>query len=792
MNYKINDDDFKKELRNLNENKLRLILIQLFEKLNFKEVDHHHSITEFGKDIVFYEEDTFGNKVWYACVVKSGNITQSILGDVHRQVRECFKSKYPSTTFGRVQINKVLVICSGVFSGNTKTLIAEEIDQSFKSDVSFWSQTNLSDYFKSKGLTNLIINKSQNVLLTKFNQEMINNILQNKSLKFLQTDFDIDIDNFGEFEVSIKARSTKFEKEREEYLEGNTTKLPVKFLPDTKKIIENRTSLFLHGIATSGKTTILKKIGKDFILSKPNSIAFYVELNKLNNDSNTPISNYIDNFFLKITKHDFDLKDYNNQDILFLLDGLDEVQNVELRKKIINEIKAFDQSDFSIQIILSSRAADIIKNDPKLDLIFDQFELMSLNLGELVKVGEKIISDTEQSESFVSLVTKGEIVNAFPKTPLTTILLAILFKEDKIDPKDLPRNITELYEKFMDLFLDKWDKERGVSQQYKLKERMFVLKEIAGKMHFKNTIEIDEDELLEFLEELKLERPVEILKSPKEFLRNLSANSNILISNNETKKFRFFHLTIQEYLSSLAYSSLNETFLAENFLDEWWLNPSIFYAGKIPESSSLISEIAELKTYPIDTLDKSTFIVHSAKVLKAAHLISNSERKKMLKTMMGLFDKMTKELILALIGDEDPKFYRRTILDLILWARSFYMDHFSSNQFHDCLKDLWNEIKTESNIPYSDITRYCLTYDLSVAERDASYLLEFIDTDPILNPRWSKIVDVDINIKRLKHDRKGKPILKLRQNAVRNKKYIARQFNERIVKHYKTITSIDE
>ncbi len=791
MNYKISDEDFKQKLKDLNEKKLRLILIQLFEKLKFKEVDHHHGATEFGKDIAFYEEDTFGNKIWYACVVKSGNITQSLLGDVQRQVRECFKSKYPSTTFGRVQINKVLVICSGVFSGNTKTLIAEELDEVHKSDVIFWSQTQLSDYFKENGLTHLFVNKNQNVLLTKFNEQMITDILQNKSLKFLQTDFDINIDNFEEFELSIKAKSTKFEKEREEYLEGNTSKLPVKFLPDIKKIIENRRSVFLHGIATSGKTTILKKIGKDFILSKPNSLAFYVELNKLKNDSNTPISNYIDSIYFKITNHRLDIDEYKEEDILLLLDGLDEVQSLALRKKIINEIKAYDLSEYKTQIILSSRTADIIKNNLDLDSIFDQFELMPLNLGELVKVGEKIISDGKQAESFVTLVTKGEIVNAFPKTPLTTILLAILFKEDKIDPKDLPRNITELYEKFMDLFLDKWDKERGVSQQYKLKERMFVLKEIAGKMHFNNTIEIGEQELLNFLEELKLERPVEILKSPEEFLQNLSTNSNILIYNNESNKFRFFHLTIQEYLASLAYTTANEAYLSENFLNEWWLNPSIFYAGKVPESSSLISEIARLKIYPTDTLDKSTYIVHASKVLKAAHLISNSERKNMLRTMLGLFDKMTKELILSVIGAKDAKFYKRTILDLILWARAFYMDYFSSSQFQECLRDIWIEIETDNSTSFSDITKYCIAYDLSVSEKNAKYLLEFIQSDESLNPRWSKIVDVDIIIKSLKHDRRGKPILKLKQNAVRNKKYIAKQFNERIAKHYKSITSID-
>jgi hypothetical protein len=81
---------------------------------------------------------------------------------------------------------------------------------------------------------------------------------------------------------------------------------------------------------------------------------------------------------------------------------------------------------------------------------------------------------------------------------------------------------------------------------------------------------------------------------------------------------------------------------------------------------------------------------------------------------------------------------------------------------------------------------------LSVSSGEAKYLLEFIGSDKTLNPRWSKIVEVDINVKHLKHDRQGKPILKLKQNAVKNRKYIAKQFNERIGKHYKSITSIDD
>ena len=42
--------------------------------------------------------------------------------------------------------------------------------------------------------------------------------------------------------------------------------------------------------------------------------------------------------------------------------------------------------------------------------------------------------------------------------------------------KELPKNISELYSKFIDLFLNKWDKGKGISEQYQLAEKEFILK----------------------------------------------------------------------------------------------------------------------------------------------------------------------------------------------------------------------------------------------------------------------------------------------------------------------------
>ena len=81
----------KDRLKELKEDELRIILVKLFESMNFFEVIHNHGTQEFGKDIVFYEENKFHQVIWYACVVKSTDINQKDYETVSRQINECFR-----------------------------------------------------------------------------------------------------------------------------------------------------------------------------------------------------------------------------------------------------------------------------------------------------------------------------------------------------------------------------------------------------------------------------------------------------------------------------------------------------------------------------------------------------------------------------------------------------------------------------------------------------------------------------------------------------------------------------
>ena len=83
----------------------------------------------------------------------------------------------------------------------------------------------------------------------------------NLSLKMLEADFGVKVQALDEFQIKLKARAKKRKEERDEYLKdsSNYNIIPIKFLPEIEGVISNQKYILLHGIATSGKTTILKK-----------------------------------------------------------------------------------------------------------------------------------------------------------------------------------------------------------------------------------------------------------------------------------------------------------------------------------------------------------------------------------------------------------------------------------------------------------------------------------------------------------------------------------------------------
>jgi hypothetical protein len=253
--------EIREKLRSMNESELRKILVLIFESLGLQEVTESHGTQEFGKDIVFYDLDKFGRQVWTACVVKTKDINQTAFDTVIRQVGECFRKRYPSISQGNVDIDQVFVITNGSYKDNAKSQIADILD--VKKPITFWNDTEIAKNIERNGGLLDILFGSHDLVKNLFNEQVGKNLGNDVGIKLLESDFDVHINSVEGFYIKVRAKAKQFEEERGEYLkaiDAHFKNIPTKFLPEIDGILSGKKFLLLHGIATSGKSTTLKKL----------------------------------------------------------------------------------------------------------------------------------------------------------------------------------------------------------------------------------------------------------------------------------------------------------------------------------------------------------------------------------------------------------------------------------------------------------------------------------------------------------------------------------------------------
>ncbi len=399
--------EIRTKLITLKEKELRALLVEVFSNLKFNEVIESHGINEFGKDIVFWDEDKLKRKIWYACVVKTKDINQKIFDEVARQINECFRVKYSSLKQGKVKIDQVIVITNGIYKDNAKSQIAELFDGNKTANkVEYWEVGDIAEKIENTPIVDVLFEKNsftQNL----YNKAVLEIISNESSLKLLENDFDVNIGKLDDFQIKVRAKATEFENEREEYLKSfeiNHTKVPVKFLPDIDVLLKTRKPLFIHGIATSGKTTILKKFGKDFIKNGEDGYVFFIELSRYKEKIiESGILPVLCEIFETITNEKISFeKIEKDKKLLILLDGLDELPDSQIQEIIIAKSIELISND-NVRLVISSRTSEFIETNGSIKNNFNVFELLPLSFNEMVELGGKILPQDDKRVNFVKL-----------------------------------------------------------------------------------------------------------------------------------------------------------------------------------------------------------------------------------------------------------------------------------------------------------------------------------------------------------------------------------------------------
>lgn len=443
-------------------------------------VEITHGVDEYGKDLVMVREDRFGQTVT-AIVVKTGDIRAKTLGkidEVKSQVNQAIA--HPAilkAIKGPLTVSTVWVVLAGELSGQAQTRLEREVDAR---DLKIYDLNWLIDYFTEYYPQVFFEGRVMDVLQEK---------IQGLETKHLFCERGITLSEcFVDPLVAVIDVPVKFDEEQFT-LVIKKGRFPFSRLKSLQKAHRR---IILAGDPGTGKSVALAKLALDMLRKASD----HVIRGGGKREIEIPI------FMTAMDLLDFDncddlLQEYiphteireRFQIVAMLIDGLDEAPP-DRREEVLEKAGNFS-TQLNCSLIVTTRKIDLIKSAPP---GFNKYELLPFEFSQALALFDNLVSDSRVLDALKDGLDKIKFQVSL--TPLSLMLLIELAE----DYRELPASITELYERFCDLILGRYDKEKGIKVifEYLIKKRFLAT--LAFEEFFKKErLEIPQNDFDEFL-----------------------------------------------------------------------------------------------------------------------------------------------------------------------------------------------------------------------------------------------------------------------------------------------------
>jgi energy-coupling factor transporter ATP-binding protein EcfA2 len=586
---------FKKDryLLSLTEDDFRDQVVRpLFLRQNLKDGRDLCGPTEKGKDAVFISIDQLSLKNLYVVQTKKGKINMAKTAttnvvEIITQLRTALNTpvvfvmtkekKYPA---------KVIVCASGKINDSAREYIIDTVKDS------------RIEFLDSDDLIPLLDEKLPEIWLGIDTDIFPYLHSVKKSLELNQEDLVI-----GDIQSSGSSLSTVTEKMFVSLNLFRTTLRPVRRkgkvtqephfeeIPVTGILSKKEHRYAILGEAGSGKSTSLRRLAyllaeKGLASERPDfKIPIILKAAAVAEEKDNSLLNLCYEETQRLThskKPSFGPEDLAEGRVWLFIDALDEVPSEESQEKVLRSILEFVDTYPHCTVIVASRDYQSIKDLPELAR-FERYTLSPISL----KQAELILKRIQKAKRLPLEITEETLrrlqdIHGMVINPLLVTVFAAITEYSR---KDIPANITELFKKYTELMLGRWDVSKGLAQQYHAPLKDFLLKKVAFEMHRRRITSIPLDEFSSLIQDELSKRGQKA--NIAQLLEETLYRSGLFRIISDSVEFR--HLMLQEFFAGRGIPSKDT--IEALILDEWWQRPIVFYFGENPGDNKSLDDV---------------------------------------------------------------------------------------------------------------------------------------------------------------------------------------------------------
>lgn len=537
---------------------------------------------EKGKDCIFLSEDPLGATQLYAVQTKKGNLNLSSKASINliaaeTQLQTALKTHVPLISDRRKLFPAQAVLCaSGVINESAREhVVANCTDPRIR----FYDANDLIpqiDVIYPELW--LDIDADRLPYLRRLREQLLNEP-EGLALKELLPQLSVCSAVSDDIFVPLYLYRIDFVPKKSH---GKFTREP-KFVqfPVSALLRRNEKMVLILGEAGAGKTVCLRRLAyliADRGLQAPATSEIPILLRAIDIagdprellDVSTSFTQRVSNS----SSSSLTLEDLKRGRFRLFIDGLDEIVSESVRNDLLTKVGRFHTSYPLCQVVISSRDSGFLRTLPQL-AEYARFRISPIDWKQARQIVARLQKQQELPEHTVQeIVRRLQNVHGINLNPmLVTVFVATCDHAQR----DIPANITELFKKFTEIMLGRWDLSKGLAQQHHATIKDFLLKRLAFEMHQRGLRSLSLSECKNIFTKELHERGLPIKLNT--LLEETIHRSGLFRVDDESLEFS--HMLLQEFFAGRAIPS--KEFLESVVTEDWWKRPIIFYFGEHPD-----------------------------------------------------------------------------------------------------------------------------------------------------------------------------------------------------------------